>query len=333
MLRLAPFEYHAAETFEHAVELLARYGADAMPVSGGTDLYPNMKQRLFTPKVLVGLRSIRERSFVTYDEREGLQIGALTTLRELGSSAVVRARYPALADAASSISTPQLRNMGTVGGNLCIDTRCSYYNQTADWRAALGFCLKKDGELCRVAPGSSRCLAVNSSDLAPVLQAFDATIHLAGPTGYRAIKIAQFYGDDGRHALVLYPGEIVTRISVPAPKGNTRSAYRKLRLREAFDFPLLGVAVVVRCNDDGLCEDARLVLGAVAARPLEVATAAEALVGTKLERGALEEAVDRAYALGKPMENVATTLLYRKRMLRVFTRRALEDVASPPWSP
>jgi 4-hydroxybenzoyl-CoA reductase subunit beta len=327
VLRLPSFAYQPAATIEEAVDLLDRNGADALPVSGGTDLYPNMKQRLFTPKVLVGLRSIAELRGITYDEIDGLQIGALTTLRTLAANDIVNARYRALATASGLISTPQLRSMGTIGGNVCLDTRCTYYNQTADWREALGYCLKKDGDICRVAPGSSRCLAVNSSDLAPVLQAFDATIHLAGPGGRRAVKIARFFGDDGRHALALEPNEIVTRVSVPPVNANTRSAYRKLRLRDSFDFPLVGVAAVVRLDDDGVCADARLVLGAVAARPLEVVDGQRALIGTRLEADALAQAADRAFALGKPMENASTSPIYRKRMLRVFAYRTLEDVA------
>lgn len=330
MQRLPPFVYEPARSVTQAVDLLTRYGSDALPVSGGTDLYANMKQRLFTPKVLVGLRSIREMRFITYDDVNGLEIGALATLREIAGDETVNASYGALARAASLISTPQLRNMGTLGGNVCLDTRCNYYNQSYDWREALGGCLKKDGDVCRVATGSRKCLAVNSSDLVPVLHAFGATIHLAGPGGERTVEIADFYRDDGRYALASEPGEIVTKVSLPPARPHTRSGYRKLRLRDSFDFPLVGFAAVLRLDNDGMCRDARLVLNAVAPRPLEVTEAARCLIGTRLEREALAAAAERVYAAGKPMDNVSTTIPYRKRMLRVLARRTLEDIRALP---
>lgn len=328
MLRLPPFSYKPARSVSQAVALLAQHGADALPVSGGTDLYANMKQRLFTPKVLVGLRPIRELHFITYDAMTGLEIGALTTLRAIAESEILLASYPALAQAAALISTPQLRTMGTIGGNVCLETRCNYYNQNLDWRKAAGYCMKKDGNTCRVAISSPKCLAVNSSDLAPVLQAFDASIHLAGATGERAIKVTDFYRDDGMAAWAKQPGEIVTKITVPPASPQTRSAYRKLRLRDSFDFPILGVAVVVRLDGEGLCQDARVILNAVAPRPLDVPEAACCLIGTHLDAATLAVAADAAYKIGKPLDNASTTIPYRKRMLRVFTRRALEDVAT-----
>lgn len=327
MLRLPRFQYETPRETGHAVALLARYGQDALPVSGGTDLYVNMKQGLFTPKVVVALGGIADLRFIRYDAEHGLRIGALTTLAQLAGHETVRTRYRALALAAASISTPQLRSMGTAGGNICLDTRCFYYNQNADWREALGYCLKKDGEICRVATSSTRCLAVNSSDLAPALQAFDATVHIASPGGERLVKIANFYRDDGRHAATLEPGEIVTAFTIPAPPAQTRSAYRKLRLRDSFDFALAGVAAVVQLDGDGVCSQARVVLNAVGPRPLDVPGARDALIGTRLEQDALANAAESAFAAGKPMENAATSLLYRKRMLRVFARRALGDLA------
>jgi len=328
MLRLPPFTYIAARTADEAVALLAEHGPDALPVSGGTDLYANMKQRLFTPKVLVGLRPIANLGFIRYNDVSGLTLGALASLTSIAENDVVRGRYPALAAAATSISTPQLRNMGTIGGNICVDTRCNYYNQNLDWRKALGYCMKKDGDICRVATSSPKCLAVNSSDTAPVLQAYGARVHLSGPAGEREIPIEDFYINDGISAWAKGPGDIVTRISVPAPHAHTRSAYRKLRLRNSFDFPILGVAAVVELDDAGVCKDARLVLNAVASKPVDVPAAAHCLIGTRLESEALEAAADAAFAVGKPLDNTSATIPYRKRMVRVFARRVLDDVAA-----
>lgn len=328
MLRLPRFSYESPTSIEEAVALLSGYGNSALAVSGGTDLFPNMKQRLFTPKVLVGLNRIAEMHGVSYDAATGLEIGALTTLHTIATHPIVMGHYRALAVSASLISTPELRRMGTIGGNVCLDTRCSYYNQDPDWREALGYCLKKDGDTCRVAPGSARCLAVNASDLAPVLQAFDATVHVVGSTGSRSIKISELYTNDGRRATSLSSGELVTKIALPPSKPYTRSAYRKLRIRESFDFPLAGVAAVVELDETGICRHARIVAGALGPQPIECAEAGAALIDTDLSDSALAAAADCVYAAGKPMENAATTPLYRKRMLRVFAFRVLQELVS-----
>ena len=304
--------------------LLAEHGPAALVVSGGTDLYANMKQRLFTPEVLVGLRPLRELRFIRYDERDGLEIGALTTLKEIAASEVVKTRYPGLAQAAASISTPQLRTMGTLGGNICLDTRCNYYNQNLDWRQALGYCMKKDGDVCRVAPSSPKCVAVNSSDTAPVLQAYGARVHLSGARGARVVAVGDFFLNDGIRAWARTPDEIVTKVWIPATQPGTRSAYRKLRLRNSFDFPILGVAAVVHTDGSGTCTAARVVLNAVAAKPVEAPAAAAALVGTALGSDALDAAAEAAFAVGKPLDNTSGSIPYRKRMLRVFARRTLE---------
>ena len=327
MLRLPPFEYHAANTAQEAVELLARFGPDALPVSGGTDLYANMKQRLFTPKILVGLRPISDLHFIAYNEVTGLALGALATLTDVAESPVVRKYYPALAQAAAVISTPQLRNTGTIGGNICLDTRCNYYNQNLDWRKALNFCMKKDGDTCRVAPGSPKCVAVNSSDTAPVLQAFGARVHLASPSGTREVAIGDFFLDDGMQAWAKKPDEIVTKIVVPPQAAGTRSAYRKLRLRNSFDFPILGVAAVLQTDSAGRCVAAKLVLNAVSSRPVEVPEAARVLIGAALDADSIAEAAEAAFKAGRPLDNTSATIPYRKRMVRVFAQRALEDAA------
>ncbi|HXW50417.1 MAG TPA: xanthine dehydrogenase family protein subunit M [Candidatus Acidoferrales bacterium] len=328
MLRLPPFQYEAATSIGEAVERLVAHGGQALVVSGGTDLYANMKQRLFTPKALIGLKPVADLRYIRYDEARGLDIGALTTLTDIAESELVKRRYPALAQAASSISTPQLRNMGTLGGNVCLDTRCNYYNQNLDWRMALGYCMKKDGDICRVAPKSPSCVAVNSSDTAPVLVAYGATLRLEGPSGRREVAAADFFRNDGIRAWAKRPDEIVTSVALPPPAKETRSAYRKLRLRNSFDFPILGIAAVIELAD-GVCANARVVLGAVAPKPVDAPLAAAALVGTRLEPDALEAAADAAFAVGKPLDNTSGSIPYRKRMLRVFARRALEALANP----
>ncbi|HEV2037847.1 MAG TPA: FAD binding domain-containing protein, partial [Candidatus Eremiobacteraceae bacterium] len=312
MQRLPPFRYEPAHSVDAAVALLAQYGAAALVVSGGTDLYANMKQRLFTPNVLIGLRPLQELRYIRFDDRDGLEIGALTTLTDIAEHNIVQSKYPALAQAAAAISTPQLRNMGTIGGNICLDTRCNYYNQNLDWRQALGYCMKKDGDICRVAPSSPKCVAVNSSDTAPVLVAYGGRVQLAGPRGQRTVEVADFFLDDGMFAWAKQPDEIVTKILVAAPRARTTSAYRKLRLRHSFDFPILGIAAVVERDDNGRCSRARVVLNAVAPKPIDATAAAQALVGTDLGAEALEAAAEAAYTVGKPLDNTSGSIPYRK---------------------
>src|SRR5262245_29432938 len=183
MLRLPPFEYLAPKNLDEAVEAMTKYSREAMLVAGGTDVYPGMKRRIFEPKMLVGLRQIEE--LKKFAVNGSVTLGAGLTLTEVSNHPEIIKRYPALATAAALVSTPQLRNMGTIGGNLCVDTRCTYYNQTEPWRAALGYCMKKEGTICWVAPSSPRCWAVSSSDTAPVMIALGASVRLVGPLGER----------------------------------------------------------------------------------------------------------------------------------------------------
>ncbi|MFQ5578441.1 MAG: FAD binding domain-containing protein, partial [Anaerolineae bacterium] len=274
MLRLPPFEYLAPRTLDEAVTMLGEHGPAAMLVAGGTDLFPNMKRRLFEPAKLVGLRGVAE--LQTFEANGGVTLGAGLTLAQICAHPLIVQRYPALATAAGLVSTPQLRHMGTIGGNLCLDTRCNYYNQTEFWRQAIGYCMKKEGDICLVAPGGARCWAVNSSDTAPVMVALGASVRLVGPQGARTIPAHNLYHDDGMRYLTKAPDEILTAIHLPDPAG-LKMAYLKLRRRGSFDFPVLGVAVTLRLAEDGICTEAGIVLGAVASRPIK-ADRAEAML-------------------------------------------------------
>ncbi len=331
MMRLPPFRYLAPRSVAEAVSLMTDHGPEAMLVAGGTDLYPNMKRRQFEPKVLVGLRSLGELVGVRGEAKAGLAIGAATTLTHVSEHPVVREHLSALATAAGLVSTPQLRNMGTVGGNVCVDTRCNYYNQSYQWRRAIGFCMKKDGDICLVAPGSSRCWAVSSSDTAPVLWSLGARIRLVGPTGERIIPIEALYQDDGITYLRKGPDEILTEILLP-PADGIRSAYLKLRRRGSFDFPALGVAVALRM-ENGTVKAGRIVLGAVASQPREAAAAAALLAGQHLTPELIERVAEVASRPSKPLDNTDFTHPYRKKMTRVFVNRALRRLAGLPDSP
>lgn len=325
MMRLPPFMYLAPRSIGEAVRMMADHGGDSMLVAGGTDLYPNMKRRQFEPKVLVGLRRLSELAGVRGSARAGLVIGSGTTLADLSNHPEVAANFPALATAAGLVSTPQLRNVGTIGGNVCVDTRCNYYNQSYPWRRAIGFCMKKDGDSCLVAPGSKRCWAVSSSDTAPVLCSLGAKVRLVGPSVERVIPIERLYKDDGIDHLTKAPDEILTEIILP-PADGIRCEYLKLRQRGSFDFPILGVAVALKMNG-GTVEAARIVLGAVSSAPREAAAAGAMLAGQRLAPELIESVAGKATEPAKPLDNADLTHQYRKKMARVFVSRALRRLA------
>jgi len=331
MMRLPPFRYLAPLSVVEAARLQAEHGPEAMFVAGGTDLYPNMKRRQFEPKVLVGLRGIRELSGVSGEPRTGLTIGAGTTLTDVSEHAGVCEHFPAPAVAAGLVSTPPLRNMGTIGGNVCVDPRCNYYNQSYQWRRAIGFCMKKDGDICLVAPGSSRCWAVSSTDAAPVLWSLGARVRLVGARGERVIPVAALFKDDGIDYLAKAPDELLTEILLP-PVDGLRCAYLKLRRRGSFDFPVLGVAVALQM-DDGIVKAARIVLGAVASQPREAVEAGALLAGQRLTPELIERVAGVAARPSKPLDNTDLTHPYRKKMTKVFVTRALRRLAGLPDSP
>ncbi len=310
MMRLPSFRYRAPRTVREAAEMLADTSADTMLVAGGTDLLPNMKRRQQVPATLIGLRNVAELRGIS--NGEGLTVGAAVTLAALLRNTDVRA-------------TPPLRNMGTIGGNLCLDTRCNYYDQNYEWRKAIDFCMKKDGAICWVAPSSSRCLAVSSADTVPALLALGATIMLTSANGIRQIPVASLYRNDGIHYLTRAPEEIVTAVHLPRLDG-WRSAYWKLRRRGAFDFPVLGVAAAARLTADGLVELARIVMGAIASSPLDAQSAAAGLVGQRLTDDVIACAADDAAQPARPMDNTDFTLHWRKRVIRDFVNYALREI-------
>jgi 4-hydroxybenzoyl-CoA reductase subunit beta len=325
MLRLPPFTYLAPRTVAEAIRLFGEAGPATMLVAGGTDLYPNMKRRQFEPTTLVGLRAIPELRGVEGSARAGLTVAAGTTLTAVARHPEIARHYGALATAAGLVSSPQLRNMGTLGGNVCVDTRCNYYNQSHAWRKAIGFCMKKDGDICLVAPGSPRCWAVSSSDTAPVLWSLGARVRLAGPRGERTVPLEALYRDDGIEYLAKGPDEIVTHIALPPADGWT-SVYLKLRRRGSFDFPVLGVAVALQAEGDRV-RDARIVLGAVASQPRAATAAAAALRGERLTGELIERVAGLAAGPARPLDNTDFSHPYRKRVTRVFVARALRHLA------
>lgn len=324
MMRLPKFRYFAPRTIGEAASIVRDEGPETMVVAGGTDLYPNMKRRHQMPATLVGLRKVAGLSEVRTRAGGALSVGACATLTDLERNSAIAGGYRGLHESIRSISTPILRNMGTIGGNVCLDTRCNYYNQNYEWRRAINFCMKCDGTICWVAPGSDICLAVSSSDTAPMLCAMDARLRLVSARGRRALRVRDFFRRDGIEYLTKRQDEILTTIELPAPKGR-RTAYRKLRRREAFDFPVLAVAVSARIERSKAL-DVRIWLGAVASAPIEVVEAQEALNGQTLTDDAIEAAARLAYPRSKPVDNTDFVVRWRKEMTRALTRDALRAI-------
>jgi 4-hydroxybenzoyl-CoA reductase subunit beta len=327
MLRLPRFLLLEPRTVDEAVQMRAASGDDSSFVAGGTDLYPNMKRRQQTPATVISLARIPELGGVGGSPEEGMTIGACATLATVATHPVLSTHYRAVTHAAHTVSTPLLRNMGTMGGNLLIDTRCNYYDQTYEWRKAIDFCMKRDGSICWVAPSSPRCWAVQSSDGVPVAVALGAEVTLVSARGERRIPAAALYRNDGIDYLTKAADELLVAYHLP-PVNGWRSAYHKLRRREAFDFPVLGVAVRVDLERDGTVSAARIVLGAVASYPMDVPAAAAAVVGRRLDASTIAAAADAAFRPAKPMDNTDFTLGWRKEMVRVYVQRALEEVAA-----
>jgi 4-hydroxybenzoyl-CoA reductase subunit beta len=313
MLRLPWFEHRAPRSVAEAATILAGEGPRAMLIAGGTDLLPNMKRRHQAPQVLVSLRQIGELKILNG------AFGAGVTLNEL----VRYEKTPsALRHAAAQVATPPLRNMGTLGGNLCLDTRCNYYNQSYEWRKAIDFCLKKDGKICWVATASKRCVAVSSTDTAPALIALNAAVTLVSSSGEREVKVEDLYKNDGIEYLSRRPDEILTQVRVP---DGWKSTYWKLRRRGSFDFPILGVAAALKFDKDTITE-ARIALGAVASRPFLVEKAGEFLRGKKLTDEVIAEACTLVANRAKPMDNTDMDLYWRKEVADDFAGYALREL-------
>lgn len=297
-----------------------------MVVAGGTDVYPKMKRGQFTPRHVVSLRNLRELRGIRQD-KDGFWIGAGESLTAVSSHRLIAKHFPALAHAAESVSTPQLRNMGTIGGNVLVDTRCNYYDQTFFWRQAVGFCMKKDGDICLVAPGSAKCLAIASSDTAPVLLSLGAEAVLVSKQGERRVKLDELYIDDGMHFLGKQQDEALKALLIPQQALGGRNVYLKLRRRGSFDFPILGVAATMDIDERGECRDARVVLTAVASAPKVIPEATTLLQGRRVTKELIDAVADAAAKTAHPLDNADLDYWYRKRMAKVYTQRALAQLA------
>jgi len=324
MMRLPLFEFRAPRTLEEAAHILDGERANAMPLAGGTDLLPNMKRRQQVPRTLISLRHIESLNRVVWSP-SGSQLGACLTLSDIAVDPRFRNGLTALAQAASLVATPQIRNMATLGGNICLDTRCNYYNQSYEWRKSINFCLKKDGTTCWVAPGSSKCMAVSSTDTGPALMALGARVRLVSRAGEREVLLSDLYNNDGIDYIKRRPDEILSEVLLDSLHG-WKSAYWKLRRRGSFDFPVLSVAAAARLSKENVVEDARIVIGSAACRPLAAIEAAKSMLGRLLNQQAIKEAAALAARIAKPLDNTDFDMTWRKRVTAEFVTYALREL-------
>jgi 4-hydroxybenzoyl-CoA reductase subunit beta len=324
---LPTFQLLRPKTLDDAVALMAKHDGEVKVVAGGTDLLPSMKQKLFAPAYVLDLRGVSELRGIHNIPGEGFEIGALTTLTAIEHSPLIRREFPVLYEAVKTVASPVLRNMGTLGGNVCLDTRCLWYNQSLAWRKSCGFCLKKDGSLCHVAPGGKFCWAAFSGDTAPALLCLGAEIEVAGPSGVRRTPLSEFYVNDGIVRLHLAKNEIVTRIHLPESAAGWRGSYQKLRVRGSIDYPLAGVAVALKMNS-GRVEDARVAITAVNPAPHLLKDADAHLVGVAPTEEIAERIGELAARTAKPLTTSVLTPEYRREMVRVFAKRAVMQAAA-----
>jgi 4-hydroxybenzoyl-CoA reductase subunit beta len=324
MMRLPLFEFRAPRTLEEAARILDGERANAMPLAGGTDLLPNMKRRQQVPRTLMSLRYIEDLTRIQFDPSAS-RLGACLTLSDIAADPRFRNGLAALAQAASQVATPHIRNMATLGGNLCLDTRCNYYDQSYEWRKAIDFCLKKDGTTCWVAPGSPTCMAVSSTDTAPALIALGARVRLVSRSEEREVPLSALYNHDGMNYIRRRPDEILAEVLLDSLHG-WKSTYWKLRRRGSYDFPVLSVAAAARLSSNGVVEEARLVVGSAASRPLVAGDAAKSLVGRSLDHDAVAEAAALAARIAKPLDNTDFDMTWRKKVTSEFVTYALREL-------
>jgi len=331
VLRLPPIKLETPSTVKEAAQFVEDSAANVRLVAGGTDLWPNMKRRHQKAETVVSLMSIPGLDSIESTGAD-IRLGATATLANIIRDQGVRERLPAFAQALASISSPPLRNMGTIGGNICVDTRCTYYNQTEEWRRSIDYCLKEEGTICWVATKSPRCWAHTASDSAPILCALDASVKLASTAGERELRLADMYVDDGIDYLAKQANEILTEVTIPGSSDSShcRSAFWKLRRRGSIDFATLSVAAAVWSDDSGVVTRASMYLGAVGSSPMPVAAVETVLLGNKITEDGIAEVAHAAHKIARPMDNTDFAASWRGKMTEQYVTAVLREIAGLP---
>ena len=320
-MHLDEFDLHRPRTVDEAVRLAADFPGAADYLAGGTDLLPNYKMHLNLKRHLIALEDVSE-----LRGHSATRIGAMERLADVEADPAFLRAYPGLRDALSEVATPLVRSSGTVGGNLLVETRCFFFNQSYFWRASLGFCLKADGDRCHVVPQTERCYATFSGDLAPALLVLDAEVELAGPTGRRRLALADLYDatGDGIRRTRIHPGELLVAVHLPAHAAGQRGRYKKLRVRPSFDFPELGVAVAGRWSAERVTS-LRLAVGGLETYPRRFDDLTAPLAGGVFSDAAVAQLADAVMKRVRPVHNTFLLPDYRRRMVEVYVRRAVRE--------
>lgn len=323
-MRLPKFECLSPCTLAEACSLLAAHGGEARVLAGGTDLLVALKQRRVLPRYLINLKAICDLGLIAYDAA-GLSLGALATLDDIANSGVVREFYPLLAEAAGRVASPQIRNVGTIGGNVVLDSRCWYYNQSAFWRATRPPCYKAGGDVCYVVKGGKQCYSLIAADTVPALIALDAVVELVSVRGVRVVPVGGLYTGVGQRPHAIEADEIISRVIVPPPV--RRGVYLKHAYRGAIDFPLVGVAVTLALDGGDVVKDVRLVVGAATPAPVRVVKAEAVMVGQALREELLAEVAEVAVKEVIPIVHIYAPVAYKRRMVEVLVRRGIKQAA------
>lgn len=319
------FEFFSAKTLKEGLEILHLYKSKARILAGGTGILPLMKQTLIVPQVIISIRGFSELDYINCEENGDINIGALTSIYSIRTSKLIKKRFPILVEAAKQIGSIQLSHMGTLGGNLCLDTRCWYYNQPLYLRKARPLCLKMGGNICHISKKGDRCFAVFSSDMPPSLITLGAEVKLLSIRGERKIHLRDFYTGNGTAPNGLASDEILTEVHIPCTFLN--GAYLKYRMRRGLDFPLAGVAVGLKI-ENGMCKEAKMVLGGVESGPIEVKEVSRIFTGREIDKDLIEIVSQEAYKKSLPVSNAASTPSVRRNMVKTLVKRAIENALS-----
>jgi len=324
-MRLPPFEYLKPVSIEESVTVLGKYGKNARILAGGTDLLVNMKYRVIGPEIVIAIKSIPDLCRITSDNEGSTSIGASVTLSDLAANSLIAEKFPAFNHAVKSVASKHIRNMASIGGNICLDTRCWYYNKSKLWRDSREVCYKVGGNLCHAIKGSNRCHAINSSDTAPVLIALDARVSVVKKGHERLIPIKDFFRDNGVQPSVLEPEEMLTSLILPKSSGSSRSTFIKVSNRRGLDFGIGNIAAIVRENGKGITQ-VRLIIGSMVSAPLLLEKASQVIMESGLTEKSIEKAAETARSELGTLTNLFTSAGYKRHLAEVLVRRALYNL-------
>jgi 4-hydroxybenzoyl-CoA reductase beta subunit len=325
MLRLPKFKHVKPSSLNEILTALVDHSQGVQILAGGTDLLVNMKNGLCKPKVLVSLNSLSELSYILEAKDGTLRIGAGTKLADIAENPLIIKKVPALKDAASAVASWHIRNMATIGGNLCLDNRCWYFNQSTAWRKTRETCHKLGGDICHALPGSKRCYAINSSDTAPILMALDASLVLKKKGHERLLPIRQFYHENGASPTMLEPGEILTEIQLPKIVSSCKTAFIKMSKRKGIDFAAGNIAACLKKINNGEIS-LQLVLGAMHSAPLFLEKTGQSINESGLSKKTIETAAMDARSELGTLTNLFNSAGYKRDLAQALVKRALESI-------